>query len=195
MIIGIDPGLNGAIAFNDGGVIEVIDTPSYEVTVGKGKSMKTRTRLDAAEVWEHMSLLKLRGARLAVMEKVGGRPGESAAGAFQFGWAAALVYMAIVALEIPVKVVTPQEWKKDLGVPGKKTGKDMSDADKKAADKEAKGMIIQRADEIMPAYRHLWRGDRGGYKLDRAEAALLSVYGATHVKQGTTPNDYKDADA
>ena len=195
-VIGIDPGIMGAIAYNDGGVIEVIDTPSYTVTVGTGKSKKERTRLDAVELYEHLAMLKFRGVSLAVMEKVGGRPGESPSGAFQFGWAAALVYMALIALEIPIKVITPQEWKKDMGVPGKRTGKEMTDADKKAADKEAKGMIIQRADEIMPAYRQLWRGDRGGHKLDRAEAALLSVYGATHVKQETWNHErYKDLDA
>lgn len=197
-IIGVDPGLNGAIAHNDKGVIEIIDMPTYEITIGKGKQTKTRKRIDAVALYEHMAYLKMYGVTLAVLEEVGGRPGESASGAFQFGWAAAMVYMACIALEIPIKSVKPGEWKKAMGVPGKKDGrgKDMTPEDKKAADKAAEGMVIQRADEIMPQYRQLWRGPRGGMQLDRAEAALLSVYGATHVNQGTWSNEqYKDADA
>lgn len=196
-VVGIDPGINGAIACNSDGVLEIVDMPTYQITIGSGKKTKTRSRIDAVALHDHMAFLKLCGCRLVVIEEVAGRPTDGGASAFQFGWAAALVYMACIALELPIKTVKPAEWKATMGVPGKKAqrGEKLTDAEKAARKKQQEGMVIQRADEIMPQHRDEWRGPRGGYKLDRAEAALLSVYGATHIQQGTWSHDqYREAD-
>lgn len=197
MIIGIDPGIKGAIACNSGGALSIDDMPTYEITIGKGAKAKTRKRIDAVALFNILQVHALCGVDLVVIEEVGGRPTDGGAAAFQFGWAAALVYMACIALELPIKTVKPGAWKEEMGVPGKKTvrGQKKTDAEKRAETKMIAGMIVQRADEVWPAYRNEWRGPQGGYKLDRAEAALLSVYGATHVKQETWTHDrYKDAD-
>lgn len=190
MIVGVDPGVTGAIAWFSGNVLCVENMPTYEVTIGR----KQRLRVDAVALFNYFEMLRLLGASLVVMESVGGRARQSAAAGFNFGWSAALVYQSCVALSLPIESVTPQTWKKLLKVPGKMSGVDRT-ADKReqAAQRKANsGAIIHRADELMPEYRSLWRTRRGAVSMDRAEAALLAYYGANYsAKEGIT--SFKEA--
>lgn len=90
-----------------------------------------------------------------------------------FGFTTGLIYMAAVAARIPVETVPANTWKAVMKVQGKahvaaKGGK-KSDA------------VIHRADELMPDHRNLWRGPQGGADMDRAEAAMLALYGAQYA--------------
>ena len=170
--VGVDPGIHGALCLYDRvlGVMDMQDMPSYMMTVNK----KKRARVDPVALLEYFEYVKSLGAELVVIEAVGGRPKQSASGAFVFGYTAGLIMMACVATRLPIETVTPQVWKKLLKVPGGKK-----------ADDEA---IMQRADEMMPECRHRWRGPRGGRMLDRAEAAMLAYYGDVHALPTADPN-------
>jgi hypothetical protein len=185
--MGIDPGVHGALAIcnaKDASLVSVEDMPTWMMPIGK----KTRARVDAVALADMFDLAVILGVELVVIEAVGGRPRQSAAGGFVFGYTVGLVYMACIHSRLAIETVPPGTWKKMLNVPGKAKAND--DA------------IMQRADEIFPNERHLFRGVRGGKNLDRAEAAMLAHFGVKHVLHaaGSTGGDsewrgiYKNAD-
>jgi hypothetical protein len=172
VVIGVDPGLGGALARYDGDDMTIQDMPSWQMMVGR----KTRRRIDAVELMDYFELQKVMGAELVIIEAVGARPHQG--GMFVFGYTVGLVYMACVAIKLPIETVPPQVWKRMLNVRGKESG-----------DKNA---IMHRADELMPDHRGLWRGPNGGKLLDRAEAAMLAYYGLKHALHGITQVNIRD---
>lgn len=176
LVLGIDPGLHGALALYDTDVKCVTnawDIPTFAAIINK----KERVRIHAAAVAEMASMFKMLGVTLAVIEGVGGLPRQSASGAFVFGYATAIVYMSLVCNKIPVDTISSQIWKRTMRVPGKGFSST-------ATDRTINQIIIQRADEIMPAASHMWRGERGGLNVGRAEAALIAKYGADYLLRG-----------
>lgn len=167
-VIGVDPGLSGAMThYGVAGPITCRDMPVFNMTVNR----KERKRLDMVELYQYFELHKIMGARLVVLEAVGGRPKQSASAAFVFGYTVGAIFAVCVALRLPIETVSPAVWKQALRVPGKK--------DKKSSkpDSAYEGKIISRADEILPDFTHMWRGPQGGRKVDRAESALIAHYG------------------
>lgn len=165
LVIGVDPGINGALATYDAnyGLVSLIDMPAWHMPVGK----KTRKRVDAVELADFFDTAKLLGVEIVVIEAVGGRPRQSASGGFVFGYTVGLIYMACIQARIPIETVPPTDWKKLLNVPGKSKAND--DA------------IMARADELFPDHRHLMRGPKGGKMVDRAEAAMLALFGTRYL--------------
>lgn len=150
--IGIDPGLSGAIAIFDiqRGSLEVVDTPTLEITVGKSKK---RTIAEQ----ELVSILAAAIPGRAFVERVAARPGQGVSSMFSFGLAYGQVRGVLACHQIPYTLVTPAEWRRALKVP---EGKDGS---------------RQRAMELFPAYAGLFRRkcDDG-----RSDAALIAYWGA-----------------
>ncbi|MFM2150283.1 MAG: crossover junction endodeoxyribonuclease RuvC [Pseudomonadota bacterium] len=155
MLVGIDPGASGAVAWlsDNGHLIEARDLPVTKVG--------SRTQLMPAVLAGWLMQLDRRPIH-AFLERVATRPGEGAVGAFSFGRGYGQIEGVLAALGIPVTLVTPQSWKRSLGVP----------ADKSAARARA---------------AQLWPGLAGTFarvKDDgRAEASLIGLYGA-HSLQG-----------
>jgi crossover junction endodeoxyribonuclease RuvC len=146
-VIGIDPGLSGAIALVcDGQYAEVWDMP----TMGRGSGNKQQ--INAAEVGRI-----LRGCPpcAAWIEQVGAMPGQGVSSMFNFGKAAGAALGALGALQIPVAEVTPVKWKREFGLIGKE--KDM-----------ARTVAIQR----MPSAPLSLKKHCG-----RADALLIALYG------------------
>lgn len=162
----MDPGGNGAFCVYDTEtkrVVSIDDMPVWYQTVGK----KKRKRVDALALADMFDTYEIMGVELVVLEAVGGRPRQSASAAFVFGYGVGLIYMAALYSRIVIETVPPSSWKQIMNVPGKQRGTDDD--------------IMARADELFPYDRHLWRGERGGKKVDRAEAAMLAKFGAEHV--------------
>ena len=182
LVAGIDPGTNGAVAVYDTEckrLVCVEDIPTWWQAVGK----KKRQRVDPIALMELFDRLNFLGVELIVMEAVGGRPRQSASAGFVFGHVVGMLMMCIMYNRIMVETVPPQNWKKLLKVPGKAGGKDKSSIEKKAA-QEA---IMQRANELFPHDRDMFRTPRGAYRMDQAEAAMLARFGADFVvPQGRT---------
>lgn len=186
LVIGIDPGLNGALCLYGPDVFMVEDMPTFTTMVGR----KQRQRIDTAALAELVELYALLGAELAVIEAVGGRPKQSASAAFVFGYSVGLVMMALINARIPVETVQPQFWKKLMKMPGKKGAE---------SDKVYAGMIQQRGRELFPGREADLSGPRGGVRLDRVEAAALAVFGHRHVLNSVRPDGewrmtYRNAD-
>jgi hypothetical protein len=186
LVAGIDPGSNGAVAVyctDMKRLVSVIDLPFWYESVGK----KKRKRLDPIAMMDLFETLCLMGVQLLVLEAVGGRPQQSASAGFVFGYTVGLIYMAILYNKIMVETVPPTQWKKILRVPGKRGDKERRKEDAKAAKKEAHGDIIKRVMELFPHDTATFKGPQGGYKMDRADAALLAKFAGDHVWPTMSP--------
>lgn len=167
-VIGVDGGNNGAFAVlnhRTGKIERIIDMPVFHMTING----KQRKRIDSVGVLDLLRMEQMLGCELVMIEAVGGRPRQNASAAFVFGYGIGLIYMACIALKLPIETTPPTEWKKLMRMPGKK---DTEGAKKKEKD----GKIISRADELMPDARDMWRTPKGAYRVDRAEAACIAKY-------------------
>lgn len=114
MIISCDPGQTGAIAaMEKGKIIALIDMPCMGRTYGKGQQVDPYSLAT--------SLFELGPSLIteAVMEQVGAMPGQGSVSMLNFGESIGIVKGVLGALQIPVRFVTPQRWKKAAGLIGK----------------------------------------------------------------------------
>lgn len=161
--IGIDPGMYGAVAFMDGPErLDVIDMPLFSIemaTKSKGGKPRKRNEIDLHALLGHIRRRTLfaDATPAALIEKVGAMPREGAVGAFTFGFSTGALHGLLVAMGIPYDTVTPQKWKKALGLTG---------------DKDASRRLASR---LMPQHAHLWPLKKHD---GRAEAALIAWYAA-----------------
>ncbi len=152
MILGIDPGASGALAFFDisKGVLDIHNMPVVEVKRGgKGKREVSPQMLKA--------IIGARQVDSAFLEKVGAMPGQGISSMYQFGRSVGMVEGVLAALDIPTSYVTPQVWQKSVSARG---GKDASRA---------------RAAELYPAYAANFQLKKDNGK---ADAALIAWFGA-----------------
>lgn len=116
MIVGIDPGVDGAIAFvEDGALVNVEDMP----TLGDGPKGRRRVNASIFAVTMADAAHKAtshRGITHVFVEDVGPMPREGAVGAFSFGRGCGVLEGAIAALGLPYSFIRPQEWKRIIGI-------------------------------------------------------------------------------
>ena len=146
-ILGIDPGLSGAFVVLEGG--KPIEWGVMPIVV-EGTSKRVNSTALAA-IWRNTKI------DVAFLENVGAMPGQGVTSMFTFGHATGTVRGVLGALEIPVRLVTPQAWKKHVGLLNK---------DKDAA----RSLAIQ----MWPEWRVL---DKKGEGQALADAALIARYG------------------
>jgi crossover junction endodeoxyribonuclease RuvC len=151
-IIGIDPGLNGAIAVLDqaGELVTVADLPLVH-----DKSLAWVS----GDVLQVMLLNALQGrpAR-AYVERVGSMPGQGVASSFQFGCGFGSILSVVQTMLISMALVTPAVWKRSYGL----------GSDKHASLHKAR-LMWPRADLRLIKHE------------GRAEALLIAEYGRRHM--------------
>jgi crossover junction endodeoxyribonuclease RuvC len=148
-VIGIDPGISGAIAvFKDGKLHNLFDMPTVEIASGK----TIKRHISAAHLCEYLTRYEYDHA---VVEKVGAMPGQGVSSMFNFGRSAGLIEGCIVAKNIPHTYVTPAAWTKAVG---------------RAAGKDASRM---RAMELFPTRAELFKRAKDN---GRADAALIAYW-------------------
>jgi crossover junction endodeoxyribonuclease RuvC len=146
-VLAVDPGLNGAAAVLDsaGGIIDCFDLP----TIGEG----TQRRIDAANLAD---LIRAHAPyTFAMVELVNSWPKQGVASTFRFGASYGTILGVICALAIPLRHVSPAQWKRAMRL-----------------NNEAETSRMRAIDQ--------WPGKAGFFarKRDhnRAEAALLGLY-------------------
>ena len=107
-IIGIDPGLSGAIAILENSkVLNIFDMP----VMSEGK--KNKRQLNSAQL---VSLLKENMEHneeiVVVVEQVNAMPGQGVTSMFNFGQTFGAIKGVCAALELPIFFVRPSKWKK-----------------------------------------------------------------------------------
>lgn len=148
-VIGIDPGLSGAIASLSDAENIIYDIPTFEIEKNKGK----RRMIDIQKL---LQILKNDKATHAYIERVNAQPGNGIAAAFTFGFGCGIIETAVTAAGIPFTYVHPQTWKAALSCPKDKDGARM------------------RASQLLPAMAHNWSLKKHD---GRAEASLIAFYG------------------
>ena len=112
-IVGIDPGITGAICILDPDGDYIAHTLMPVIKVG------TKNRVNAAAAVRFLKENVSGRAAHCYLEKVGAMPGQGVSSMFSFGHSAGIVEGVIVAMGIPLTLVTPQKWKKAAGLIGK----------------------------------------------------------------------------
>lgn len=113
--MGVDPGLDGAIAFYEPadkerkGFLIVYDMPT--VTVERGGSIKRDVDEQGLKdiLFEHE-------VALAAVERVGPMPKQGVTSVFSFGVSYGMLKGALAAFEVPTIYVLPRTWQKELGL-------------------------------------------------------------------------------
>ena len=146
IFIGVDPGLDGALAAVTPDGAAVWDTPT--VRLAKGRRDYLVPEMAAL-------LLPHAGGGVVAIERVGARPGQGVTSMFTFGKGFGIWLGLLAALGVPYDLVTPQKWQKALGVAGDK------------------GSHRLRASQLFPSLAHELRlASHDG----RADALLLAEF-------------------
>lgn len=150
VILGIDPGLNGALAFVHPSRIEVFDMPTLKAKKGRGLDEWALGRLVDS---------RARDIEYAILEQQWARPTDGGPQAFKVGANYGALKMLLAANFIPYRTVSPQAWKRFMGV---------------TSDKDSARTM---ASQLAPKWAQEWRlkAQEG-----RAEAVLIALYGVSH---------------
>ena len=153
IIVGIDPGLDGAMSALESETLEVYDTPTLTVQSAKGNKREYNLAL-MKQIVNRLAAAPTR----AYIELVHSMPGQGVRSMFTMGYGFGAWEGILAGLGIPYERVTPQRWKKLM----------LADQGK---DKDASRF---KAIQLFPAYAHLFarKKDDG-----RAEAVLIAEYG------------------
>ena len=110
LIIGIDPGIKGAICIlKDGVVIDVFDMPV--MPVGK----KNKSQVNGSQIYnEILKVTKNEDKQdvKVVIEQVSAMPGQGVTSMFNFGQSYGVLKGIFSAMQIPMDFVSPVKWKK-----------------------------------------------------------------------------------
>jgi len=120
IIIGIDPGVSGAISvLENKKVVEIFDMP----TMIDGK--KNKKQVNGAQVTNIIkNTLNLYKEIVVVVEHVNAMPGQGVTSMFNFGQSFGVIKGVCSALNVPIYFVRPTKWKKYFNLI--KTNKDAS---------------------------------------------------------------------
>ena len=107
-IIGIDPGLSGAIAvLENNNVLNIFDIP----VMSEGK--KNKRQLNSALLVNLLRENIIKDEEVAVVvEQVNAMPGQGVTSMFNFGQTFGAIKGICAALEFPIYFVRPSKWKK-----------------------------------------------------------------------------------
>lgn len=164
LVVGIDPGLDGAIALYSPGaaLLSVHDMPT--LATGKGAAGRT---VNGRAI--HDLLYPYRAVVTAAsVEQVGGVGKQSAARSFQFGLGTGIVHGVLHSLGIGFTLVPPQTWKRHFGL---KRQAEETDSHFKARSRAVATQRFPLFSEYWPLAKHD----------GRAEAFLIAVYKAESI--------------
>ena len=109
-IIGIDPGISGAICFfQDGKIIDVIEMPS----MAEGK--KNKRQVNGSQIYNEISkrIKQIDKKDIKVIiEQVSAMPGQGVTSMFNFGQSFGILKGICSAMQLPIYFVRPAKWKK-----------------------------------------------------------------------------------
>ena len=122
LIIGIDPGISGAICFfEDGQIKEIIDMP----VMADGK--KNKRQINGPQVYNEISSRINKFSKkdiTIVIEQVSAMPGQGVTSMFNFGQSFGVLKGICSAMQLSMFFIRPVKWKKYFGLI--KTEKDAS---------------------------------------------------------------------
>ena len=114
LIIGIDPGISGAICFfEEGQIKEIIDMP----TMADGK--KNKRQINGPQTYNEIysRITKVSKSDITVViEQVSAMPGQGVTSMFNFGQSFGVLKGICSAMQLSTQFVRPAKWKKYFGL-------------------------------------------------------------------------------
>lgn len=157
LILGIDPGKKGALAWLDAEtrkVFAIDDMPSTPRKIRESLTFYNRHKITRFAVVEDVS-------SMTYVDASGKKRGQGAKASFTFGFDAGVTIGMLEALQIPVFFVKPATWKMLYGLSSNKADS------------------LALATKKFPASAELFTRTKDD---GRAEAALLALFGAERFK-------------
>jgi crossover junction endodeoxyribonuclease RuvC len=157
VILGVDPGMTGALVALDTELQTLViqDMPAVQVETSTKK--KRLEILDAAVA----RFIEDVAPDHAFLELVGAAPGQGVVSMFRFGMAYGVIRGVLAGLKVPVDLVTPNEWKRSTRCPQGDNGSQV------------------RASQLYPQFAsHFSRAKDHG----RADATLIAYFGSSKFK-------------
>ena len=122
LIIGIDPGISGAICFfEDGEIKDIIDMPV--MADGKKNKRQINGPLVYNEILKRINKFQIKDL-IVVIEQVSAMPGQGVTSMFNFGQSFGVLKGICSAMQLSMFFIRPAKWKKYFGLI--KTEKDAS---------------------------------------------------------------------
>ena len=153
-IIGIDPGISGAICFfEEGKIVDVIEMP----VMAEGK--KNKKQVNGNQLFNEIKsrLFEINDENISVVvEHVTAMPGQGVTSMFNFGQSFGVIKGICSAMQLPIYFVRPTKWKKYFNLI--KTSKDASRS---------------RAIEIFPKFSEKLKRKKD---TNKADAILIASY-------------------
>ena len=110
LIIGIDPGIKGAICIlKDGKILDVFDMPI--MPVGK----KNKSQVNGSQIYNEIQKAIIHEDKKdikVVIEQVSAMPGQGVTSMFNFGQSFGILKGICTAMQLPMYFVRPTKWKK-----------------------------------------------------------------------------------
>lgn len=128
IILGIDPGITGAIAKLNGSILEVDDIPVA------GKRVELQALLD--KLWQYIE--NESDEVRAFIERAQAMPKQGVVSTFNYGMTYGMLLAALAAAEIPYEEVSAAKWKRALRI------------------SKEKDVARRRASELMPQGASCW---------------------------------------
>ena len=114
IIIGIDPGIKGAICIlKDGKILDVFDMPI--MPVGK----KNKSQVNGSQIYNEIKKATINEEKTnikVVIEQVSAMPGQGVTSMFNFGQSFGVLKGIFSAMQIPMDFVSPVKWKKHFNL-------------------------------------------------------------------------------
>ncbi len=110
LIIGIDPGISGAICFFENGEVkEILDMPN----MAEGK--KNKRQINGPQIYNEISKRIINISKkevVVVIEQVAAMPGQGVTSMFNFGQSFGVLKGICSAMQLSMHFVRPAKWKK-----------------------------------------------------------------------------------
>ena len=110
LIVGIDPGISGAICFfKKGTIVEVIEMPT--MAVGKKNKKQVNGAQISNEIIGRIKNIEKKDIKV-IIEQVAAMPGQGVTSMFNFGQSFGVLKGICSALQLSMYFVRPAKWKK-----------------------------------------------------------------------------------
>ena len=110
LIIGIDPGIKGAICIlKDGEILDVFDMPT--MSIGK----KNKSQVNGSQIFNEIQKAIIHRDKKeikVVIEQVSAMPGQGVTSMFNFGQSFGILKGICSSMQLPMYFVRPAKWKK-----------------------------------------------------------------------------------
>lgn len=174
IVVGIDPGLDGAICRMHDDTERVWDMPTHEVV----RNGKARRQLNAEALALLLGLDVFdaydgdKGQAIAFVEAAQASTQMGVSSAFAYGVGFGLVLGVLAHLGVPVVLVSPARWKKRMGI-AKKGSRELGEEPDKRSALDLARALYPRLGEQLALKKHD----------GRAEAVLLAHYGWEQLEE------------